>query len=152
MASIIRWNPVREMATMQSALDRIFDDTFRSMRGEFDVNGALALDVTEDNGAYTVTTALPGVDPDNIQVNLHDNTLTIQAEISEEKRETEGSRVLLQERTYGKFSRSVRLPLPVNADNIQADYENGVLKLTLPKAENAKPRQIQVRAAQAHNN
>lgn len=144
MANIIRWNPVREMAAMQNIMDRLMDDTLRSVRP--DLEGiALALDVHEDGNNYVVTTSLPGVDADNIKINLNDNVLTIDAEIPEKKIEREGVKTLMQERTYGKFSRTIRLPQPVNAEKVEAQYQDGVLTLTLPKADHVLPRNIPVK-------
>ncbi|HEX2621747.1 MAG TPA: Hsp20/alpha crystallin family protein [Phototrophicaceae bacterium] len=146
MANIIRWNPVREMAAMQSLMDRMFDDTWRSVRPFAEVEGStLALDVHEDKETYVVTTSLPGVSADNIQINLHDDILTIEAEIPQKKVEQEGTRALVQERVYGKYSRQIRLPQAVNSDKVEAQYEDGVLTLTLPKADHVLPRSIPVK-------
>jgi HSP20 family protein len=124
--------------------DRIFDEFWRNefQNGEF----ALALDVDESDSAYTVTAALPGVNAEDINIRLNDDVLTISAEVNERKNGENGRRVI-QERRYGKFSRSLRLPVPVNADAIEANYENGVLTLHVPKAEEAQPRQIPVKVA-----
>lgn len=154
MANLIRWNPIREMAAMQSLMDRMFDDLARTGAASPNqlTGTTLALDVHEDDTAYTVTTALPGVDADNIKVNLHDDVLTIEGEIPERKVEKQGTRALVQERTYGKFSRSIRLPMPVKADNVEATFENGILTLNLPKAESAQPRSITIRKANGNGN
>lgn len=150
MANITRWNPIREMAAMQNVMDRMFDETVRSLRpfssfenGEF--ANALALDVHEDETTFTVTTSLPGVKSENININLHDDFLTIEAEMPETRHESKNGRTLVQERAYGKYSRRIRLPQSVNADKVEANYEDGVLTLTLPKAEHALPRSIPVK-------
>ena len=146
MATIIRWNPLREMAAMQNAMDRLFDETWRNWPSQYgDVTGAnaLALDVHEDDNAYTVTTALPGVQAENVNVKLHNDLLTIEGEIPQH--EVENVRSLMQERVYGRFSRTIRLPQPVNRDAVEANFDNGILTLTLPKAEEAQPRQIPVK-------
>jgi HSP20 family protein len=145
MATVVRWNPIREMAAMQSAMDRLFEDTWRNTRSNFNGN-ALALDVHETDAAYTIFAALPGLDPDHINVNLHDGVLTISAELPEPTVE-ENVRVLLRERIYGKFSRSITLPQAVDIDNVEAAYENGVLALTLPKTPEAQPRTIPIRTS-----
>src|SRR5690349_1847502 len=100
MANITRWNPVREMAAMQNALDRMFDDTWRGWSGaeESVMGGNLALDMHEDDKNYTVTTALPGVDAEHINVRVHNDMLTIEGEIPEHEVEGEGKRPLLKER------------------------------------------------------
>lgn len=141
MTTLVRWNPFREMAAMQSAMDRIFDETWRNVRGNAD--STLALDVHETDAAYIVQTALPGANPDSIQVSVHDGVLTISTEIVQVP--IENSRTLIQERVYGKFTRSLRLPQMVDIDNVNAAFENGVLTLTLPKSPEAQPRQIPVR-------
>ncbi len=150
MANITRWGPIREMAAMQNMMDRIVDETLRSARasGTFEnseFGSALALDVHEDETHYTVTTSLPGVKSEHIQVNLHDDDLTIEAEMPETKTGSRNGRMLVQERAYGKYSRRIRLPQPVNAEKVEANYEDGVLTLTLPKAEHALPRSIPVK-------
>jgi HSP20 family protein len=142
MTTIVRWNPIREMAAMQNMMDRFFDDSWRSIRSNVELN--LDLDVHDTDEAYQVTAALPGVKPENVHVNLHDNVLTITAETTQETR-PENSRALVLERAYGKQTRSIRLPQPVVSDKIEAVLENGVLSLTLPKSPEAQPRAIPVR-------
>ncbi len=145
MTTVIRWNPIREMATMQGALDRLFDETWRTTRGAAD-SGTLALDVQETDSAYVVSAALPGVSANDVNISLHDGVLTISGETQQAP--LENSRALLLERTYGKLQRSIRLPQPVVQDSIEAVIENGVLTLTLPKTAEAQPRSIPVRSAQ----
>ena len=149
MANITRWNPIREMAAMQNALDRMFDEGWRGWQGE-DAMGtrSLALDVQEDDNNYVITTALPGVQADNIKINLQNDYLTIEGEIPEQTTEKQDSRFLMRERSYGRFSRTIRLPQPVNRDRVEATYEDGILRLTLPKSEEAQPRQITVKTGQ----
>lgn len=143
MNTITRWNPIRELSAMQSLVDRMLEDAETTSNGN-SLRRSLALDITETKDAYSVVTALPGVDADNIDINLHDQVLTIEAEIPEHVVEEEGTRVLLRERSYGRYSRQVRLPQPVNTEAIQANYSDGILSLTLPKAEEAMPRSIKV--------
>ena len=143
MSNVIRWNPFREIAEMQRQLDRVFDDTWSNFEPRLSGNW-LALDVTETEGEYKVVADMPGLTADDIHINLHDGVLNISGEVKREETKEE-DRIVLQERVYGKFSRSVQLPLPVNADKVNASYDNGILTLTLPKAESAKPRQIQVK-------
>ncbi len=145
MTTVIRWNPIREMATMQGALDRLFDETWRNTRGTAE-NGTLPLDVHETDNAYVVSATMPGVSTENVNISLHDGVLTISGEMQQPT--YENSRALLLERTYSKLQRSIRLPQPVVQDNIEALLENGVLTLTLPKTAEAQPRVIPVRTAQ----
>lgn len=159
MSNVIRWNPAREINAMQTFMDRLFDETTRRQGTRLVENnegavGALPLDIVENEKTYTVTTSLPGVKADDIKVNLHDDMLTIEAEIparTAEKTETaNGHKVLMQERAWGKFSRRVRLPQTVNNEAVEASYENGVLTLSLPKAEHALPRAIPVKNASSN--
>ena len=150
MSTVIRWNPVREIAAMQGAIDRLFDESWRTVRPTVGTN-VLPLDVYETDTAYVVYSTLPGTDSDKINISLDDDVLTISAELAKPAfDEKENTRVLLSERGYGKFNRSVRLGLPVDNDKIEAAYENGVLKLALPKAAQAQPKQIRVSAANGH--
>ncbi len=151
MSTIIRWNPIRELNAMQSAMDRLFNENWNALRSNWEgaareVAYALPLDVHENDRAYTVVTELAGVNPDHIQVKMQEGVLTIEAELPQPEVKEGGARVLLQERRFGKFSRSVRLPLPVDVAKIEAAYADGILTLTLPKAEEAQPRVIQVKA------
>ena len=146
MARLVRWSPFREMVDMQRRLDRIFDQIGQNdSESEWTEAGNwLALDVHENGDAYTVETDLPGVHAGDINVSLQDNMLTISAETKrEEKSDTNNH--LISERRYGSFHRSLRLPSTVDAEKVEAHFENGVLRLTLPKSEAAKPRQIEVK-------
>jgi HSP20 family protein len=146
MSNLIRWNPFREMAAMQSAMDRLFDDAWRGWPTT--LSGAnlnsLAFDVHETDSGYTVTTALPGVKPENINVKMQDGVLTVNAEIPQPEA-AENTRPLMQERLWGHFSRSISLPHSVNGDQVEATYEDGILTLTLPKAPEAQPKLIAIK-------
>ena len=145
MSNLVRWNPFREMATMQGALDKFFED-WQSDWPEGRTGGHfLALDVDETDDNYLVTADLPGVNPDNINVTVHDDILTINAEVPEHTVEHEGQKSLVRERRYGRYSRSIRLPQAVDAENVNADYEEGTLKLTLPKTEDSRVKVIPVK-------
>jgi len=145
MANLTRWNPVREMAAMQSALDRLFENSLRGWQGD-DVRGMLALDMDETDDAYTVRTALPGVKPENVNVQIQNDMLTIDGEIPEQTTEQKNARSVMRERYYGRFSRTIRLPQPVNRDKVEAVLENGILTLTLPKTPEAQPHTIQIKS------
>lgn len=124
-------------------IDRMFEDWNRALSDVTNLN-TLALDVHENEDNYLISTDLPGVKEEDIEIRLHDDVLTVSAETSSESKEEENGKVLLQERRYGKFSRSVRFPVHVEAENIVADYTNGVLNITIPKAEEVKPRRIAI--------
>jgi HSP20 family protein len=125
-------------------IDRVLEDWDRALSA-VERSNSLALDVHENDNQYVITADIPGVKEEDIEIQLHDDVLTISVETRYEKREEKGA-VLLQERRYGKFSRSLRFPVNVNGDAIEADYNNGVLTVTIPKAEEVKPRRITIKA------
>lgn len=134
--------PIANM--VERMLDHANRDLWRPLDDVIAGDFALALDVTENDTVFTVTTSLPGVNADDIHLNLHDGILTIAAEVKQETSEKTG-KVLMQERRYGKFSRSIRFPVMVNSEAIEADYNNGILTVTVPKAAEAQPRRITVK-------
>ena len=145
MSTIIRWNPFREVVAMQNAMDRLFEDAWRGAWPTDALSAqSLPLDVHETDSNYTVSAALPGVNSDQVNVKLHDGVLTINVELPQPTT-PENTRALLQERVWGKFSRTVSLPQPVNADKVEATFENGVLTLVLPKTEAVQPRLINIK-------
>ena len=148
-SSITRWEPMRELATVRTMMDRLFDEAFMDMPRLWDRRSdvfALALDVADQDGSYVVKASVPGVNPEDVEVTLTDNVLTIRGEMKEDKDIKEES-YHLRERRYGSFLRSVTLPMPVDANAIEAVNENGVLTLTLPKTEAVKPKKIEVKTA-----
>ncbi len=148
MSNIIRRSPFRELANMQNVMDRIFEETWRPYFGDGELSGlnSLALDVHENDQAFLISTEMPGVTAENIQVKLDGDYLLIEGEVPEQVVEKDGVRSLVKERRYGSFSRRVRLPQPVDSDKIEAVYRDGVLNLTLPKSEAVKPKMIPIKA------
>jgi HSP20 family protein len=148
MANLVRWDPVRDMMSLREAMDRLFEESFVHPRGMLaPVEGAatLALDVFESDDDVTVRASIPGINPDDIDISVTGDVLTIKGETSEEREEKQGN-YHLRERRYGAFQRSVNLPAPVNTDKAEAEFKNGVLTLTLPKVEEVKPRSIKIKA------
>ena len=146
--AIVRWEPFRDLLGLQERMNRLFDESYRGNRGaadEWALGGswAPAVDIYEQDGNIVMKAELPGVDPDVVDIRLENNTLTLRGErkLDSEVKEDTYHRV---ERSYGSFSRSFTLPTVVDQGNIKAEYRDGVLKLTLPKREEAKPRQIQI--------
>ena len=148
MSNLTRWEPFREMNAMRSMMERMFgEDAFGPRTAWLDQsNWDLALDVAESGDAFVVKASLPGMNPDDLNVTYNNNLLTIQGEVKEEH-ESNDRRYHLRERRYGSFSRSISLPSTVNANAIDATYHDGVLTLTLPKIEEAKPRKITVQGS-----
>lgn len=142
MSTLVRWAPVRDLAQMQRAMDRMFDETWRGLQSR--TAAALPVDVYETDTAYTIVASLPGIKADALNLSLHDDVLTISGEILPVV-VPENAIALVVERNAGKFSRSLRLPEAVEADQVEAVLNDGVLTLTLPKTPNAQPRLIPVR-------
>lgn len=131
----LAWPTFGRLATLQDELDRLFESPLQAW--------APALDVHEDKEGYTIRAELPGVKREDIDVSVQDGALIISGERKEEKI-TEGTEVHRQERFYGKFSRALTLPTAVANDKVKATYKDGILTVVLPKAEEAKPKQITV--------
>lgn len=125
-------------------MDRIFNEWNRAINNAN--TKSLALDVHENEDGFTIVADLPGMESDNIDIRLHDDVLTITAEYNDETVEERGNMVL-QERHNGKMSRSLRFPVNVNSDAVLADFNNGVLSISVPKAEEIKPRRIEINHA-----
>ncbi len=149
--SLKRWEPFEDLVSLRDAMNRLFEESWVRPRGGWllpSLAGTLALDVYETDEAVVVKTAVPGVDPDDIDITIQGDTLTIAGE-TEADEEVKGERYLRRERRYGSFSRSVALPGGILADKAEADFENGMLTLTLPKAEEVKPKTIKVKTGKA---
>ena len=147
MTNITRWEPYRELATMRQMLDRFFEDDFARFPSLWERRPeamSLALDVAEKEDAFIVKASVPGVPAEDVEVTLTDNVLTIKGEMRADK-EINEENYHLRERRFGSFVRSVTLPTAIDADKIEAVNENGVLTLTLPKAEAVKPKKIEVK-------
>jgi len=144
--TMMRWEPFREMMSLRNAMDKLFEESFvRPSRvwpelGEADV----PLDVYQTENEFVVKASLPGIKPDEVEITITGDTLTIKGEHREEE-EVKEADCLRKERRYGSFARTVRIPVPVQSDKAEAAFENGVLTLTLPKAEETKPKQIKVK-------
>ena len=148
--TIVRWNPFRELAAMQSAMDRLFDDWRPYMEEGRVAGNVLAIDAHEDEHAYVISTELPGIKSENINIRQEGDYLLIDAEIPETTVEHQGQRSLIKERRYGRFTRRLRLPQNIDFAKAEANYEDGVLTLTLPKAEAAQPKVLQVKTRAAN--
>lgn len=144
---ITRWDPYREMISMRRAMDRLMEGALDDDTQAAAPNWGLALDVVEDENAYIVKASVPGVKPEDIDITFNNGTLTIKGEIKDEREEKQGQ-YHLRERRYGSFARSITLPTGIDANKIEAQSEDGVLSLRLPKAEEVKPKRIAVQSGQ----
>ncbi|MCA9874943.1 MAG: Hsp20/alpha crystallin family protein [Anaerolineales bacterium] len=139
MTTLVRWNPSR---SLWNEFDRFFNTP--AVNWDAPRTWGLPLDVTENDEAYVVKASVPGISAEDLDVTLEDNVLTIKGEIAADEK-VEDVRYHIRERRFGSFSRSLRFPMDVNADGVEASYVNGVLSLNVPKAEEVKPKQITVK-------
>jgi HSP20 family protein len=148
MASIVRWEPFRDMMSLRDAMDRMFEESgFRPPAPFGWGEGAMAVDMYETDESVIVKTAIPGVKADDIDVSVTGDTLTVRAETKEEE-EIKRENYLRRERRFGSYCRSVTLPGGLETENADADYSDGILTLTFPKAEEVKPKSIKVKSKQ----
>ncbi|MBX3086556.1 MAG: Hsp20/alpha crystallin family protein [Anaerolineae bacterium] len=141
MANVVRWNPVRDMIQMREAMDRAFSDS--QYGREFRSTWNLPIDAYATSDAIVLKADIPGLKPEDIQITLEGDTLTIRGEF---KNDAEEKNHLIRERVTGKFERTLTVSTPIDPAKVEATFENGVLTLTLPKAEAVKPRQITIKA------
>ena len=147
MTLVRRPSPFGELVTLRQAMDRLFDDTVFRPSTAYAANGDLGrlpLDIRLMPDALLVEAALPGVKPDDVDITVENSTLTIRAEDRVERSEDE-SGWLVREISRGSLMRTVTLPTGLEADKAEATFEHGVLRLRIPRAEQVKPRQIQIR-------
>lgn len=149
MANITRFDPVGEMVSLRSAMDRLFEDSFVSPMSWRTISGGEsvtpALDVYETPDDIVVTAVLPGIKPEDVDITMTGQTLTLRGEFKADDK-VERDQYLYRERRYGSFSRSLQLPVRVEGDRAEATFTDGVLNLRIPKAEEVKPRQIRINA------
>jgi HSP20 family protein len=150
MTVLTRWEPFREFSTLQDRMNRLFRETQGNSQDESLTSSSFApaVDVYEDEHNVTLKIEVPGIDEKDIDVRIENNTLTVHGErkIEKEEKEENYRRV---ERQYGSFTRTFNLPPTVDAEKVQADHDKGVLRITLPKKAEAKPKQIKVNVGQS---
>lgn len=148
MPAIVRWDPFKEIGTLQERMNRIFDEVWgRRPRGEEDYLSSAwipAVDVRENKDALEIQVEVPGIDPKDVQVAVENGVLVIKGSRNFEKA-TEGETYHRVERAYGSFERSFTLPTNVDPEKVKATYKHGVLHLSLAKREEAKPRSIAIK-------
>lgn len=147
MTIVRRASPLGELVSLRQAMDRLFEDSVvrpRTWAAGSDAS-PLPLDVTTTTDALVVEAALPGVDPEQVEVTVEDGTLTIRAESrSERTSEGQDGEVLVQEIRRGSVSRAIALPAGLEPDKASATFQHGMLRLRIPRAEAVKPRQIRI--------
>lgn len=145
MSNLTRWEPVREMMTLREAMDRLFDDAFTRPIGANIGSTTPAIDLYQTDDEVILKAALPGLKADDVQINVTNDLLTLRGEFKWENGHKNAT-YHLREQRYGAFERSVVLPVDVQTDKAKAEFQNGVLTITLPKAEAVKPKTISIKA------
>jgi len=146
MMNLVRWNPWREMTTLQSRINRLFDEPFfRTDREDHEVMGMWypVVDMFEENDSFVIKAELPGMDKKDISVDVKDRVLTLKGERKYEN-EVKEENYYRRERSYGKFQRAFTLPADIDPNEIKADYKDGLLKIEVPKPEDHKPKEITI--------
>jgi HSP20 family protein len=149
--AIVRWEPFRDLAGLQERMNRLFEESLRT-RGtgsgqeeDWALGGSWAppVDIYEHEGNIVLKAELPGIDPKDVELRVENNVLTVrgQRKLEEEVKRDNYHRI---ERAYGVFTRQFTLPTTVDAEKIKADYKEGLLKVLIPKREEAKPKQISI--------
>jgi HSP20 family protein len=145
--SLMRWRPTRDLVGIREEMNRLFDSFFNGLperrRGLLEGEWAPSIDVAETDDEVVVTAELPGVKQEDVDITVAEDVLTLKGTKKEEK-EIKKENYHRIERSYGSFQRSVSLPAGVQANEAKATYKNGVLHVTIPKAEETKPKQIKI--------
>ena len=145
--AIIRWDPFRDLVTLRERMNRLFEDAVSTARSEekdmISSSWAPAVDIYEDEKQLVLTAEIPGINEKDVEIKVEDNTLSIHGERKLEK-ETKEENYHRIERAYGSFFRSFTLPNHIDQDKIQAEHENGVLKITMPKKPELQPRKVKI--------
>lgn len=137
------WSAFDQLTNIRDEINRLFENPLENGGSDVFNAWAPALDVYEDKENVIVRAELPGMKKEDIDISLHDNLITVSGERKNEKK-YEGSKTSREERFFGRFTRSISLPKQVDSGSAKATYKDGVLTVTLPKAEEAKPRQVQI--------
>jgi HSP20 family protein len=146
--ALIRWEPNRELASIQTEMNRLFNNFFEPATGSNGGNAALrrwtpAMDVVETDDHYVVRADLPGLSEGDVKIEFEDNVLTVSGERKSSHEESKQGYYRV-ERSYGHFARSLTLPEGVDAESIQATFDRGVLEVSVPKPEQRKPRKVEI--------
>ena len=137
------WNPWDDMMSLREAMNHLLEDSYVRPVAGTATRGNLALDLFEDGDNMEVTATLPGMNPEDVEIIVQGDVLTIKGEHKQQQERKQGN-YHLRERRVGAFYRAIQLPCPVQPDKAQAEFRNGVLYLTLPKAEETKPKTIRI--------
>ena len=149
MTNLTRWDPFSDMLTLREAMNQLFEESYVSpRRGRSNQGFVPALDLSETEEAYLVEATVPGFKPEDLDITVENNVLSIKGNLQQETEDRKRNYHRI-ERRYGSFQRTISLPSSIKADSIQASLTNGVLRLEIPKAEEVKPRRIGVNAGES---
>jgi len=144
--AIIRWDPFRDIITLREKMNRLFEDAVTARGEEKDMISSTwtpSVDIFETENALILTAEVPGIDENNIEIKIEDNTLSLKGDRIFEK-ETSEENYHRIERSYGSFYRSFTLPRNINQEKIKAEHDNGVLRITMPKKPESQPKTVKV--------
>ena len=147
MSNLTRWEPAREMMTLREAMDRLFDDAFTrpfNIRDGWSMSTP-AVDMYQTDNEVVVRASVPGLKADEVQINITGDVLTLKGGVKQEE-ERKDRAWHIREHRFGSFERSIALPTAVKTDKAEAVFENGILTVTLPKADEVKPKTINIKA------
>jgi len=145
MSNLIRWEPMREMMTLREAMDRLFDDAFTRPLSLSGVSAMPAIDMYQTADEVVVKATLPGLKAEDVDITVTGETLTLRGEFKQENEQKETSYHIREVRS-GSFERSLLLPTDIKADKAKADFEAGILTISLPIADEVKPKSITIKA------
>jgi len=153
MANLIRRDPIHDLLSWNRSMERMLNSLYDDGELGFGepLNMRLPLDVIENDDEFVVKANVAGMDPDNLEITYTDNNLSLKGEIKNEYEESEEGRFHIRERRYGTFQRTISMPGSVDVENIQAETENGILMIHLPKKEEVKPRRIEIKGGKKQN-
>lgn len=145
---VVRWEPFQELVTLRQAMDKLFSDSFVRMPRSLELEEgtvAPAVDIYEDADKVGIKASMPGVKPEDIDINITANSVTIKG-TTESQKEVKDENFVRKERYYGTFTRTIALPTGLKVDKAEATMSNGVLTLEIPKAEEVKPKTVKIKA------
>ena len=145
MSNLTRWEPMRDMMSLRDAMDRLFDDAFTRPISLSGVSAMPAIDMYQTKDDLIVKATMPGVKAEDVDITVTGETLTLRGEFKQEDEKKDTS-YHIREQRYGSFERSILLPTDVKADKAVADFKDGILTVTMPIAEEVKPKSITIKA------
>lgn len=137
---LLRYGPFKEVEMIEKEINKLFDDFFKTFHSGYEYP---LIDIVDSKDNLVIYAEIPGMNKDDVKVKIHNDVLTISGERKEPEL-PDRANCLIREREFGKFMRSVRLPYPIDINKVSAEYKDGILKITLPKKEEAKPKEIQI--------